>query len=165
MLQLKTKNRRSRPELAEGSILKTNKGFTLLELMLVIAVIAIITLAVTPTILSYLSKNDVDTARISVVEALRRAENLSSTTNLDSTWGVYLQNGSVTIYKGATYSGRDTSADEIIDIGGNITFGGLNEVNFSKMLAEPNTIGTVNITGNNNETANVTINAKGMVDY
>ena len=95
---------------------KRNKtsGFTLLEVLLSIAVIGLIAGIGTPIYLSLQTRNDLYIAENSTVHSLRHAQLLSQIVDGDSSWGIYLQNGSVTIFRGLNYSSRNTDFDKII---------------------------------------------------
>jgi len=142
-------------------------GFTLLELLLSIAIIAIITGMSLPLYAGFQSRNDLDVDTQGVVGMLRRAELYARTMNGDGPWGVKVQSGSAVLFKGSTYASRDTTVDETDTIPTEITFSGtLSEVVFSKFTATPSATGTVILTHTaNNETRTITLNAKGMVDY
>lgn len=142
-------------------------GFSLLELLLSIAIIGIITGMSLPLYASFQSRNDLDIDTQGVAGMLRRAELYARTMNADSPWGVKVQSGSAVLFKGATYATRDTNADETDTLPTQVTFSGtISEVVFSRFTATPSTTGTVVLTHTaTNETRTITLNAKGMVDY
>lgn len=110
-------------------------------------------------------RNDLDIATVTLTHNLRRAQSLSQASDGDMTWGVRVGVGSILIYKGASYVLRDSAYDENTQIPTTIVPSGINEVNFSKVFGLPNATGTFGLTSQANETRNVTINEKGMVNY
>ncbi|OGC48473.1 hypothetical protein A2W32_05195 [candidate division WWE3 bacterium RBG_16_37_10] len=146
---------------------KRNKtsGFTLLEVLLSIAVIGLIAGIGTPIYLSLQTRNDLYIAENSTVHSLRHAQLLSQIVDGDSSWGIYLQNGSVTIFRGLNYSSRNTDFDKIIILPGNITTSGVSEIIYEKFTGIPLATGTITLTSNANEIKNITVNSKGMVGY
>lgn len=83
----------------------------------------------------------------------------------DTTWGVKVQSGSIVLFKGATYAGRDPAFDEVFNMPGTITPSGLGEVVFAKFSGEPQAMGTVTLTSSTSETRTITINEKGTITY
>jgi len=140
-------------------------GFTLLELILVIATITVLAGIAIPVYALLQVKNDLDVATNTVTQTLRRAQTLSQAVDGDTTWGVKLQTSDITLFKGVSYSARDTNFDEVYTLSGNVTPTGVSEIVFSKLLGNPNTTGTVTLTSTNNETQNITIGSKGQLDY
>ena len=71
--------------------------------MLSIAVISILAGISVPVYTSFNKRNDLDIATQSLVNALRRAEVYSRGANNDSQWGVEIQSGAVTLFKGGDF--------------------------------------------------------------
>lgn len=148
-----------------GTMLKKlNKGFTLLELLLSIALISVLAGFSLPVYRTLIKKNDLDIAANSIVASLRRAQILSQAVDGDITWGVKVQSGSIVVFKGASYATRDTAYDEIFDVPTSIGIGGTGEYVFAKMTGLPQSTGTTTLTSES-DTRTVNINAKGMVGY
>lgn len=145
--------------------MKKDAGFTLLEILLSIAVITLIAGLGIPVYLSFQTRNDLDIATTEIAQSIRRAQALSQAVDGDTSWGINIQNGSITIFKGTSYAARDTAFDEIFEISTNITPSGVSEVVFTKFTGLPQTTGTSTLTSNMNETRNITINAKGTINY
>jgi prepilin-type N-terminal cleavage/methylation domain-containing protein len=140
-------------------------GFTLLEVLLSVAIMSLLAGLSLPVYESFARRNDLDVTTQSTVNAIRRAESYARAVQGDSLWGVKFQASGMTLFKGATYAARDTSFDEVITVPGAVTVSGLSEVDFAKVTALPNTTGTVTLTSTTNDTRTITLNAKGMVDY
>ncbi len=144
----------------------TKNGFTLIEMLLSISIIAMLAGLSLPVYLSYNNRNDLTIATETTANALRRAQIYSRGVNSDSQWGVAVQSGSITLFKGTSYAARDTTYDETVSVPSQITPSGLSEVVFSKLGATPSTTGSISLTSASlNQTRTVSVNAKGMVDY
>ena len=143
----------------------SSRGFTIIEVMLSLAVIAIILGVSTPIYQSFQVRNDLDIAATTIAQSMRRAQALSQAVDGDTTWGVDVRSGSITVYKGASYATRDTTFDELFDMPTSITPSGLGGAVFTKFTGLPQTTGTITLTSNANEVRNITINSKGMVSY
>ncbi len=143
----------------------SKKGFTIIEVLMSIAVIVILAGIGAPIFQSFQVRNDLDIASVSLVQTLRRAQLLSQAVDGDTTWGAYLQTGSITLFQGASYAARSTGFDEVFDFPSNITVSGLQEVVFSEFYGMPQSTGTFTLTSINNEVRNIAVNSKGMIDY
>lgn len=143
----------------------TKNGFTLIEMLLVVALIVAIGTISAPVYQLLQVKNNLTVATYTIAQTLRRAQILSQSGMGDTTWGVHIVSGSVTLFKGASYAGRDTTTDEIFDVPTNITLGGISDIIFSKLSGEPQSYGDITLTSLNNDTKTITINAKGALEY
>lgn len=140
-------------------------GFTLIEVLLSVAIIGMLAGLSLPVYESFARRNDLDITTVGVAGAIRRAEAYSRAVRADSTWGIKFQASDVTLYKGSTYAGRDSAFDETIDVPDTVTVSGLSEVQFAKLSGMPTSTGSVIFTSTTNDTRTVALNAKGMVDY
>ena len=145
--------------------MKVIKGFTLVEMALSLALLGIIFGIAAPYYQSFQVRNDLDIATNTIVQSLRRAQTLSQAGDGDMNWGVYVQVGSIIIFKGASYILRDVSYDEISNLPPSIESSGIAEVVFSKLYGIPQSTGTFTLTSTANETRNIIINEKGMVNF
>ncbi len=144
---------------------KTIRGFTLIEMVLSVAMLTLILGMTLPMLRTFTVRNDLDVAVNSVVQNMRRAQTLAYVGDGDTPWGLHVSVGSILIYKGASYATRDQLYDEVTTIPTSITVEGFNEVTFSKSTGMPQSTGTLTLTSIFNEARNITINQKGMVDY
>lgn len=140
-------------------------GFTLIEMMLAVAVIGIITGISAPVYQSFQNRNNIDIAAASTAQSLRRAEALATAVDGDDSWGVKIQPGSIILFKGASYEGRDTAFDEIFDVPASIVPSGLAQVVFARFSGIPQETGTITLTNNNADIRTIAINAKGTITY
>lgn len=141
-----------------------SQGFTLLELLLSLALIAILAGFSASIFLRIQTKNDLDSSAATVVQNLRRAQLLAQAVDSDIAWGVKIQNGSIILFKGASYATRDTAFDEISTIPNSIGASGVSEIVYNKFTGLPQLSGTITLS-TNTDTSTVTINEKGTVSY
>ncbi len=144
--------------------LPTNHGFTLLELLLSVAIISLLAGLSLPVYRTLLTKNDLDIAAVSIAQSLRRAQILSQSVDGDTSWGVKAQSGNITLFKGSSFTARDTNVDETFDMPTTIGVSGTTEIVFAKFTGLPQTTGTINIS-TESDTRSVSINEKGTVSY
>lgn len=145
--------------------LKDQTGFTLLEVLLSVGVISLIAGIGIPIYQTFQNRNDLDIASTTIAQTLRRAQILSQAVEGDISWGLRLQNDSVTLFKGTSFAVRDSSVDEVTQISASIMPSSLTEVVFTKFTGLPQTIGSFILSSVNNETRTITLNAKGTVAY
>ncbi len=141
------------------------RGFTLVEMLLSITIIAILVGVSGPVYNSFVVRNDLDVTGQQIVQSLRRAQTYARSMEDDTAWSVEIQTSAATLFQGTNFGGRDATFDEEVTIPASITRSGLTEVQFAKFTGLPNTTGTITLTSNTNETRTITINAKGMVNY
>ncbi len=142
---------------------RTQRGFTVIEIVLVVSLIAIMGAIAAPFLLSFQTRADLDIATNMAAFAIRRTATLAQGTYADVPWSVYIQSGSVTIYPGVSYGGHDPAYDVVFKISKKITVTGLNDIHLSRFTGYPTTAGTVTFTTVKNETKSISINARGMV--
>ncbi|TSC55426.1 MAG: Uncharacterized protein G01um101418_910 [Parcubacteria group bacterium Gr01-1014_18] len=141
------------------------QGFTLLEALLSVSVVAILALVAFPISIQFQNRTGLDIASYSFTQSLRSAQTLAQASSGDSSWGVKADTGSILLFKGSSYASRDTAYDQISSIYESIILSGVTEVIFAKFTGLPQTTGTLILTSPNNETRSVTINSKGTVSY
>ncbi len=144
--------------------LNREQGFTLLELLLSVAVISALAGLSLPVYRTLLTKNDLDIAAVTIAQSARRAQVLSQAVDGDTSWGVKAQNGSITLFKGASFAARDSNFDETFDVPTTIGVSGATEIVFAKFTGLPQTTGTINIS-TESDTRSVSINEKGTIGF
>ena len=142
----------------------SHQGFTLLELLLSVALISALAGFSLPVYRTLMQKNDLDIAVVTLVQSVRRAQVLSQAVDGDISWGVKAQTGSIVVFKGVSYAARDTSYDESSELQTGIDPSGTTEMVFAKLTGLPQSTGTTTLTSES-DTRTVSINAKGMVSY
>jgi len=145
--------------------LSHNTGFTLIEIMLSLAIISLIAATGIPIFQSFQNRNELDIATVTFAQSLRRAQILSRASDGDTSWGMYVQPGDITLFKGLSYVGRDNTFDEVFTIPISIVASGTQEYVFSRFTGLPQSVGSLTFTSVNNETRIITINTKGTISY
>lgn len=140
-------------------------GYTLLEVLLVVAVFGAISLFSVPVYQAATSRADIRTVATHTAQSARRAQLLAQASDGDSEWGIFIQSGSLTLFRGATFATRNTAFDEVYNFPTSIVPSGVAEVVYSKVHGLPSTTGTITYTSPTTEIKTVSINAKGTVTY
>ncbi|MBI5135378.1 DNRLRE domain-containing protein [Candidatus Uhrbacteria bacterium] len=139
-------------------------GFTLIEIVLTVALVAIIATSTAVLSLTLLRTNDLDNAVTSVVSALYRAQTLSRAGDHDSAWGVNIQPGIMTLFSGSAFESRNQSLDQTSDIPTTISASGITELVFAKTTGLPSSAGVIVLTHNIVGDRRLFINSIGTID-
>jgi len=140
-------------------------GFTLLEVLLSVAIITILTGISLPVYESFVRRNDLDLTAQGITAMLRRADTYARAVKNDSAWSVEIQPTTVTLFQGTNFAARTVAFDETLSVPASMTPGGIGEVQFAKFSATPNVAGNITLTSTTNDVRTITINTKGMVSY
>ncbi|MFA5047431.1 MAG: type II secretion system protein [Patescibacteria group bacterium] len=140
------------------------RGFTLVEALLSLAIIAIITGLSAPVYFSYSVKNDFSLAVDAGVRSLRRAQFLALNNDRDSNWGTYFSTSSITLYNGNNYDARNSGFDEVYLLPGVIS-STVADINFTKFSGEPASFASTTIRSSYGDINVIDVNIKGFVDY
>lgn len=145
-----------------------NNGFSLIEMLLSLAIIAIIAGLSAPVYFSYVAGNEFGLAIDTGVRSLRRAQFLAQNSDRDSNWGTYFATSSITIYAGASYAGRDSNYDERYDFPTTVT-STVVDINFNKLTGETASASTTLrsdvVADNSGDGVTISVNNKGMVNF
>jgi prepilin-type N-terminal cleavage/methylation domain-containing protein len=148
-----------------------SNGFTLIEIILTMSLIAITSMISAPILIDSSRRNDLDISINTAVVAARRANLLARSSEGGRSWGVHFEGPQLTIFKcpsvgDCTYQGRlasDTDFDEQFVISSAISISGTVDYVFEKITGYT-TGGSTNFI-NNNDTKSVSINPNGLVNY
>lgn len=145
------------------------RGFTLIELILVIAIISIVATLSVPFIQIFQTSSDFYTHVDTITKTLRKARHLAVTGKNGSDWGVYFDNieKKIILFKGNNFAARDTNYDleekyaDIFSV--NADFG--NEIYFALYSGLPSAYGTVTAsTIVNNDIKYINIQSFGLIN-
>jgi prepilin-type N-terminal cleavage/methylation domain-containing protein len=143
--------------------MRKTSGFTLIEVLLSVALIGMLAGLSLPVYASFQTRNELAITTTTTTEMIRRAQQYSRSGLTDGQWGVAIQSNTATLFKGTSYATRDTTQDETSSIPTGMVAGGLGEVVFSKLSGLPTATGSMTLTSSTGDVRTITINAKGMV--
>lgn len=143
---------------------KSGAGFTLIEVLLSVALIGLIAGIGAVVFQQLQNRNDLDVAVAAIASSDRRAQALSRAADGDTTWGVRVNAGAITLFQGASFVSRNTALDEVTTMSSAISPSGFQEVVFSKLTGLPQATGTLTLSGPN-DSRTITLNAQGTILY
>lgn len=141
------------------------RGFTLIEVLLTVAIISVITIVSAPVYLGFQKTNELDVATNTLVQYLYQAQSYSRAEAHDCSWGVTINGQNLTLFCGNSYASRSTAFDNVYNIPASISVTTNLEQIYSKLYGMPTITGSYNLSTTSGQTSSVTINAKGMLEY
>ena len=129
-------------------------GFTLLELIVVVAILVIVGAISIPSIVSLQKIPQLNNTSEEIINTLRIAQNKTLSSEQNSQYGVYFNTATsphqYILFKGVSFALRDSSFDQIYSISSIIEFyavntGGNNEVVFDKLTGSTANFGNVSL--------------------
>lgn len=144
------------------------RGFTLIELILVVALMALIGGMSAPFFQSFQVSSDLYTYTDTITRTLRRAQVQSIAGQNANSWGVYFDTAAntITLFYGNSYAIRDQSYDEVTKVPNSFDFTTTfsDEIFFTIYSGSPSSVGSVTLTDQNGGSETVTINTLGLID-
>lgn len=122
------------------------KGFTIVELILVITFIIMLFAISTPFFISLNNRNDVNLTYNYLESSIKRSHQLAKSQYMNEDWGVYIDNtnNNLIIYKGEEYTARETARDEVILLPNGVSFDeGDQDINFTELTGVIDTTNTL----------------------
>lgn len=139
------------------------KGFTLVEIVLVISIIVVITALAIPSSLRFFQIQTIDEITDNIIDTLRRSQSQAAFQRNDSSFGVKFNPGSYVLFQGNSYAARDINEDEVFSLPNDVIVSGINEVVFLKLSGFPNPIGTITVNTSNDNRV-ISINSQGKIN-
>jgi prepilin-type N-terminal cleavage/methylation domain-containing protein len=130
------------------------QGVTLLEIMIVLAIVVILIAVVVPQFSRMRENQALKNAVIDVVSTLNKARSQTLASVDSSEYGVHFEANHVIIFKGVVYS-AGVSSNEVTDVISPATIsnisltGGATDVYFSRLSGAPSKTGTITIASPN----------------
>ncbi|HUW71738.1 MAG TPA: type II secretion system protein [Candidatus Humimicrobiaceae bacterium] len=116
---------------------KTKKGFTLIELMIAIALIIMFSGLTLPVGFNFYQESTLNDQARNLENSLRRAQAMAMTGRGESNAGVKIEEGQYTIFEGESFGERRGEADIIIPFPIALSTSGIDEIVFQKLTGLP----------------------------
>lgn len=147
-----------------------NLGFTILELLISLSVMAIVIVIVMTAFISFRKSHALVSDTDTVIEVLRQARNQTLSSKNSSVYGVHFAASKITLFAGGTYSsGSGTNQDFFLNATDTILTislaGGGSDVVFQRLSGETAQNGTITISSpSTSQSKVVTIYKTGVVE-
>lgn len=144
---------------------KRKRGFTLIEVLLVIAIVLVVGFFSAAFPIDFMSRMSVRDAQSGISAVLRKAQMYALSGREKSAWGAHYDSGTATVvlFSGSSYSNRNNDLDEIIEINENIFVSDFDDVIFQSPGGVPDGARTITLS-RDTETAHVSLNAEGALE-
>ena len=139
------------------------RGFTLLELLITLAIIAVLISSSWPSLANFYLNYQLVAERDTLIAVLRKAQSSAFTNKNQGSYGLYISAEQYTIFKGISYAGRDPAFDEKFSRSTNVGISGLSEIIFASLSAAPDRTGNF-ILSSGNQTLTIQINGEGTIN-
>lgn len=144
------------------------KGFTVVELLIVVALIIIMAVLAVPVYSNFQSTTQLNDETIQLVQTLRVARQRSLAGLNSYNHGVKLENDNYILYQGVSYQLRDGLYDRKIKLNNSLNLvwqlgNNLDDINFTSN-GVANTTGTISINHAINGTFTINLNSLGLVE-
>ena len=100
------------------------KGFTIIELLTIIAIFFVLAVSAVPALRNFQLKSDLENSAEEMINVIRLAQQKTISSEEASSWGVYFSTATsphqYTLFKGEDYASRDVSADEVHKISSDV---------------------------------------------
>lgn len=144
--------------------LNDRHAFTLFEVTVVVLILTILAGAALSVSFRPGEELGVTDAVSEVVAQLRRAQSLARSGEYDVAWGVRVDPGAATLFRGVSFVSRDPTFDETISLPSGLQSSGLTEVIFNRGTGFPSTAGVLLFTLSPQDVRTITISSRGLIE-
>lgn len=140
------------------------RGFTLIELILVIAVLSIVAMLSSPFYSRFLLQNAVGNTEDQLIGSLRKAQTYAMSGRQSDSWSVNYSSNTITLYKGTSFSGRNSAFDERFSVNPTVSVTGFSDMSFAHATGMPTpTSASVTVSSGNN-IKTFTVTSQGVIN-
>ena len=144
--------------------LRSKRGVSLIEVITVIAIIGILSGISVSGYFYYKKSSELALNVQQTANMIRRAKANAVSVVSDSQWGVNIEKNKITVFRGGSFSGRDTSFDEAVSISGVDDVSGTTQIIFTKFTGLPPAASSVTL-ASGSENKSLQINEAGTISY
>lgn len=144
------------------------KGFTLIEALIVMAILVILVGISSTSLVSFGRNTNLDNGKTVVNQALQLTRSNSMANLSDSQWGVHLDTDKIVIFNGSAYNPNDLQ-NQVKLLPNNATLswninGGGQEILFDKNKSTTANFGSLTLSTSTNQNITINLNSEGMID-
>lgn len=139
-------------------------AFTFVEVIIALGILAVIFGLGLPITLDAYLNQQLNTERDNLVTVLRKAQTQAFSNKNQAPHGVYIASDKYIIFEGDSFGSRQSILDEEFSKSPLINIGGLEEIVFSQITANPNTVGAISLS-DGRKVLNIQINEEGAINW
>ena len=143
--------------------LKQNKGFSLLEVLISLAIMVILLGVTTPFVLHFYKRYQSSTERNLLVSLFREARTMSLAGHGSANHGVHIASGQYTLFEGVNYQTRIEAKDQTFPRNDNISITGPSDLIFTHLTGRTASVSF--ILTNATKTERIYVNKEGRIDW
>jgi Tfp pilus assembly protein FimT len=148
---------------------KDNSGFSIFEILIVIAMVLAVVVMAGPFLAGSLSRNELKAFSEEAADALKEARSSAMTGRAGGKYGVHFEASKFVFFEGETYSAADPDNVDhdlsgFVDVGTIDISGGGNDIHFQSVSGSAVETGTITFSDASGETRTVTVNEVGLID-
>src|SRR3989344_5084489 len=151
--------------------MRTSRGFSLVETLVVIGIIAILAALTLQTYVSVNVSKALDTDALRVIAEIGQARSLTVGSKNDTEWGVHIASSSVTLFEGDTYDPGASSnivspLNSVVQVSSISLKGGATDIVFERLTGNTTSTGTIALSyvGSSTVSRVITIYGTGVAD-
>lgn len=145
----------------ERSAANKNKGFTLVELLIVIGLLAVLFALGAPVMFDFYLGYQLDSEYSLLKSLFQQARNLAMVNHNESDHGVLVDSQNFVIFQGTSYAARDTSQDRVFPRAAPVTVSGPSELIFAALSGQ--TASTTYVVSDSRKSKDIYVNSEGLV--
>ncbi len=139
------------------------KGFSLIEFMLVVALVGVVSVITFPMSLSLYNSQIFSDAHNGLIDSLRVAHSYALTQKNDTSHGVKIFEDYYVVFEGVSYVARDQEMDVSVSLSDTISFSGLHEVVFDQFTGYVNESSDI-VLADAYQQATITVSQIGVIE-
>lgn len=132
------------------------RGFTLIEILVVVAIMSVLAAISFPFYARFITQNSVSSTANGLVGSLQKAQMYAMSGKNNSSWGVRYADSKIILFQESSNTVFDS-----YNVPGSLQITGLNQVVFSRPTGLPTSFGTY-VVSSNNQTKSVLLNLEGV---
>lgn len=143
----------------------SQRGFSLVELVVVMGIVAIIAAVTVPLGLNYYRAQVLDETYYELRSTLRRAHSQAVSVKNDSAFGVKIMSENFVLFQGETYAGRVAIYDEVFDVPTVVSISGADEIIFNVLSGTTGSAVTISLElQGSEEAATISVSTNGIIE-
>jgi len=142
--------------------MRKRRGFTLVEILVVLCVMFILLGAVVIISFNFIKNREIAVVSETMVSYLRAAEQRALASEGNTSHGVSVAGGNLTLFRGASFANKVAGYNTVLPYPSYITITGFTEVVFAKQTGAPSFTGAITV-NNGIRTATITVYSTGAI--